>query len=535
MRKPIFAILLLAVTAFLGSVRPAFAVGEGQEDLDQATEAKLNADTIGDLGDVIRLAESALTKGLDEANTTFAKKLLSSTLVQRAQEVARHVMAARSADEFRERRQSALADLEKSLQIDPKQSEAYLLMAQLKLLPEGPGVKEVRENLDKAIELSADEPAVRAKALLLRANLQEASEKKLADFDEAVRLLPGDANIVRARGLALADLEKLEPALIDLNKALELDPDDGPTYEAKAIVLARLKKYDEALVALDKARQLSPRSVAPLLQQARIHAQQQKLDAALDDLTQAHAMEPNNLTILMVRASVYQEKGDKEKALADIDQVLKAKPNLPIALRSRALLLADDKRFDEAIAELEKLAVQEPKDALTLMQLAMLYSFQKQSAKAIEKYNALLALEPDNWQALRGRGDSYLNIGKHAEAIADYEKAVKLEPEDEGILNNFAWVLATSPDDKLRDGRRALEIAKKACEVTEFKAAHILSTLAAACAEVGDFEAAVKWSSKAVEIGDKEHDESLRKELESYKAKKPWRERLSETAPSEDK
>ena len=67
-------------------------------------------------------------------------------------------------------------------------------------------------------------------------------------------------------------------------------------------------------------------------------------------------------------------------------------------------------------------------------------------------------------------------------------------------------MLATSPDDKLRNGSRAIELATKAAELTEYKAAYILSTLAAAYAETGDFQTAIKWSSKAVEIGDKEHD-----------------------------
>jgi hypothetical protein len=87
--------------------------------------------------------------------------------------------------------------------------------------------------------------------------------------------------------------------------------------------------------------------------------------------------------------------------------------------------------------------------------------------------------------------------------------------------------LATSPEDKLRDGPRAIKLATKACEVTEYKKPHILSTLAAAYAETGDFETARKWSGKAVELGtkDKEVDEQLQKELESYQQKKPWRER----------
>ena len=108
------------------------------------------------------------------------------------------------------------------------------------------------------------------------------------------------------------------------------------------------------------------------------------------------------------------------------------------------------------------------------------------------------------------------------------------------MLNNFAWVLATSPDDKLRDGARAVKMATKAAESTGYETPHILSTLAAAYAETGDFENATKWSQKAVEVSQKEVDaatadedraklqadhDQLKKELDSYHERKPVRER----------
>ncbi len=134
--------------------------------------------------------------------------------------------------------------------------------------------------------------------------------------------------------------------------------------------------------------------------------------------------------------------------------------------------------------------------------------------------------------ALRGRADAYLSIGKQAEAIVDYELAYSVDPEDDGVLNNLAWVLATSPKDKLRDATRAIQLATKACEMTEYRQAHILSTLAAAFAEAGDFDKAVEWSTKAVELGKAEAieqknieiEDQLQQELENYQQKKPWRE-----------
>ena len=144
-----------------------------------------------------------------------------------------------------------------------------------------------------------------------------------------------------------------------------------------------------------------------------------------------------------------------------------------------------------------------------MMQLAMFYNAEKWPRKAIEIYGQILADDPQNGMALHGRADALLAVGKHASAVADYEKALELLPDDAGLLNNFAWVLATSLDDQIRDGRRALELASEACRLTDYKMAHILSTLASAHAEVGDFEAAVKWSSKAVELGDESQKEQL--------------------------
>jgi tetratricopeptide (TPR) repeat protein len=525
-------VLLLASPA-------AAAEGDGQGDLDRATEAKLSARSIDDLNEVIQLTENAMKKGLDAANTQFAKRLLGSAFFQRGQARIRRLSTnITSADDLRQRRQAVVSDFERALEYDPKQPQVYTLLAQLSMLPEGGGVKKAISLLDKAIEAGAGDAAAKAKALVFRSILQELPEKKLADLDEAVRLTPDDAATFRARGLALAEMDKPELALADLNKAAELNPNNASIHEEKAVVLARLKRYDEALAALDKARQLNPQEPKFLVQRAKIHAQQEKYDAAVEDMNQALAIDSGNVALLLLRAGVYQDKGDKKKAMADLDEALKQRPDVPLVIRTRALFLAQNDRLDEAIKDMERLAQRNPKDTLTLHQLAMFYGAKKNSVKAIETYRELLRLKPDDWRAMRGLADALLNVGQHAEAIAVYEKAVKLQPKDDGILNNLAWVLCTSPDDKLRNGRRAIELATQACKATDYKVPHILSTLAAAYAETGDFDNAIKWLNNGLEIAekaketdkekDKETKDALKKELEHYKAKKPSREILSE-------
>jgi tetratricopeptide (TPR) repeat protein len=532
---------VLFASLIVGSIlaRPAWAENEGQADLDRAIELKLSAEKASDLSEVIKLCDSAITKGLDKENTAFAKKLEASALLQRATLLAGAIFRQTPVDsQWPKFRKLALDDLEKANKLVPDQPDVLLLIARLNVLPDG-DTKRAAEALDQVLALPIADPGDRVKALALRAGVEKDDTKRLALLDEAVRLAPKDADSIRARGFVYADLKQPDKALADLDKAIELEPDNASSHQARALLLAQLKRYDEALVSLDKAQQIQPDSVSPLTLRAQVHAQQKNLEAALHDLNQALSRQPDNVAVLLLRASLYVEMDKPDAALADVDQALKLKPDYDRARRLRAVLLAKAGKLDQVITELEALAAKSPKDLQLQAQLAMFYTVQKNSQKAAERYTAILAEKPDDVEALSGRANALLGLGKHAEAIADYNKALKLDPEDSNMLNNLAWVLATSPDDKLRDGKRAIGLATKACDLTEYKAAHILSTLAAGYAETGDFDSAVKWSKKAVELGkedaEPEVQESLVKELQSYEAKKPWRERLQEGSEAKPK
>jgi hypothetical protein len=82
------------------------------------------------------------------------------------------------------------------------------------------------------------------------------------------------------------------------------------------------------------------------------------------------------------------------------------------------------------------------------------------------------------------------------------------------------------PEEKIRDRKRAIRMATRACELTDWKSGWTLNTLAAVCAEAGQFEEAVRYQTKALEdpayrgpAGD-----VFRQRLELYKRKKPFRQ-----------
>ena len=481
--------LLVGVSTVLACHAVRGEENGGQDLLDEATEVKLSAETAGDLNRVIELCQQALDAGLDEDNSIFAKELLAGTLTQRADLICTELFETPTRP-GRARRlvPMALSDLERTLEIDSEQPVAQYLFGRLSAHL---GRKDkALAALNEAVRLSSDDPPSRAQALMIRANLQTDPQKRQADFDMAVKLVPREPDVFRFRGMDHLGNGRAAQALADFEAALELDPEDAETYEACGLANSVLQRYDDALECFNKALKLNPESAAALTHRGRVRA----------------------------------IKGDSKAAMQDVEKALELQPGSVQALQLHAALLGGLGQFDRALRDLKLLRRAMPDNAELLLQIAAIHQASKRPQEAVDTYSTVLEADPDNVAAFRGRADSYLSLGRQAEAIADYEKALKLEPENSGMLNNLAWVLATSPEEKLRDGKRAIELAKQACDVTEYKQAHILSTLAASYAETGDFQSAVDWSKKAVELGTDELKGQLRKELESYQAEKPWRE-----------
>jgi tetratricopeptide (TPR) repeat protein len=126
----------------------------------------------------------------------------------------------------------------------------------------------------------------------------------------------------------------------------------------------------------------------------------------------------------------------------------------------------------------------------------------------------------------RSRGEVRRVKLEYDKALADLTEAITLNPNDPSTQNNLAWLLATCPKGEMRDGRKAVEHATRACELTGWREPHPLDTLAAAHAECGDFKEAAKWAMKAAVLGanDPTFLERVGRRLKLYQSGKPYRE-----------
>ena len=116
-------------------------------------------------------------------------------------------------------------------------------------------------------------------------------------------------------------------------------------------------------------------------------------------------------------------------------------------------------------------------------------------------------------------------------AIADVQKAIELNPNNAHAHEALAWMLATCPEENFRDGERAVDLAVRALELTngaEDKYEY-LNTLAAAYAEAGSFEDAIRTQESALtllrEKGKEKEILSYTERLQFYKMHRPWRDK----------
>ena len=280
----------------------------------------------------------------------------------------------------------------------------------------------------------------------------------------------------------------------------------------------------------------------------------------------------NNYVALSCIARIDIARGRIPEAAANVEQILRIAPQFPwaeylmgtvlqmqgrmpeaiphllaatgneVRLPGQARLVLsyiDGGRFAEADAALAGVLGAFPNSPDAWLMKAALLKEQGQIPEAVDLFRKVVAARPpplaDNPTMNFELAELYSLAGENQKAGAYYAKAIALAPQLVTALNNYAWLLATDPDDHLRNGALAVRHAEQACATTQWKQPVFLGTLAAAYAEAGRFADAVKMATRARDQARAEGATALAQRNEDlrdrYQQGKPYRE-AANPAPS---
>ncbi|QVL30990.1 tetratricopeptide repeat protein [Telmatocola sphagniphila] len=294
----------------------------------------------------------------------------------------------------------------------------------------------------------------------------------------------------------------------------------------RAYVYKLEDKLEKALADFSAAVKLQPEDVLVWINRGDFYSETKDYDKAIEDFTEAIKIDEDYGYAYIGRGNARLEKKEFEKALKDFGKALEIDPQDTTALLSRGNAYLEQKEYDAAIKEYNEVLEIIPNSAYAYVCRANAQAAKKDFEKALADYTKSLKIDPENSGAFASRGNCYADKKEYDKALKDFTEAIKIDPKSEYAINGEAWLLATCPEPKYRDGKKAVELAQKACELSHFKDLNLVDTLAAAFAEVGKFEEAVKWQEKAIRnpfASDTEISEA-KERLELYKMKKPYRD-----------
>ncbi len=310
----------------------------------------------------------------------------------------------------------------------------------------------------------------------------------------------------------------------DSNGAISLEPNDALAFYNSGCAWYYKKEYDKAIADYNEAIRLNPRYVLAFNDRGNAWSAKKEYDRAIADYNEAIRLDPKNHDLHYNRGNAWSAKKQYDKAIADYNEAIRLDPNDSEAFKNRGNAWSAMKDYDKAIADYSEVIRLDPKKNDGYFNRGNAWCSKKEYDKAIPDYTEAIRLDPNDAAAFNNRGSAWRSQKEYDKAIADYNETIRLDPKNSIPFNCRAWLWATCPNEKFRDGNRAVDSATGACELSEWKNAGHIDTLAAAYAETGDFGKAVEWQEKATKLyTDAEDKKKGEERLKLYKDKKPYR------------
>jgi len=413
------------------------------------------------------------------------------------------------------------------------------------------------------------------------------------DYSEAIRMGLKDADVFAERGELRYRENADDEAMLDFDAAIRLDPKSAQSLYCRALLWHRRSEMDDlledvladgshasaraasrqkALADLDNALQIDQSRAEIYVMRAFIRHTEKRLSLALQDYSAAIALEPENAYALENRSRILSETGELQKAIDDLTALIRIVSAEEVSLEQPELLKFPSKYSAfgnfETRPKLQKPSKRDKNAGIDWLSNVFQTNPDEQDADLSSVFAGLdkpigKLDDSDEWlgesdDAIQDgelltelfespvsphdrrlaelhsrRGELREGTGEIAEAVDDFDAAVRLDRMCATAYARRARILATANDEVFRDGKQAVASATKACDLTKWKVADMIDTLAAAYAESNEFEKAVDAQTKATELAPECDKAAFNSRLQLYKLGKPCREEKKTVTASE--
>ena len=294
-------------------------------------------------------------------------------------------------------------------------------------------------------------------------------------LESVVKRCPDSVRVHHDLGKCYMKMRRLNKAVAELNHALQIDSIYRPAHRTIGHAFAHAGKWKKAVKHYEIALQLKADDPQTHYNLGTLFLEQKQLEKGIEHLKKAVLLKPDYTDAVFNLGIGLIQVGDLEQA-------------------EKILLQAAG---DPTIA------------AQAYQLLGSIASERGDIDGAMRHYEQSLKRSPDNERIVRKLLRIYKSRRHPGDAIRILQEAVSVSPNHIGFLQNLAMLLATTPEDHLRDGPEALRFAIRAAEISSYKNPTVLATLAVAHAETGDFTQAIETAQQALQLAQTLHQSDL--------------------------
>lgn len=254
-----------------------------------------------------------------------------------------------------------------------------------------------------------------------------------------------------------------------------------------------------------------------------------RFDEAVERMRKAAKLRPTSLDARRGLGIALLKKGNCDEAIACFNEILQRNNNYAPAYYYLAIAAGIQQRYPDAIKYLETLLTIDPKFPDSHSRMAAMLLETGKTDEALLHLNKALRIDTDPTEAYINFGKVYCKLGKLNLVIENWTKAARLHPDRTDILDNLAMVMIERNEIPPGDAKKAIEYAIRACELSDYKEAEFIDTLAKAYAAAGRFEEAITTADKALDIAKAAGKEALADEIQEriklYKSGQRYRQK----------